>query len=220
MCQTACKYLEAAPSSWFEGGEPTRSWATNANNNRTTTVPAPGAQQTAIGTGYQNSNAIVAQTGNVYATSAAVLARTYRGNGLTDWYLPSKDELEPLYVQRAIIGGISDARNYWSSTESNSVRAWYLYTAYSNQESVSNTALKSDSTLYVRPIRAFGTAPTTISIANVVIPAPVLGETPVNSITSNGQYTTTITWSGSPQPLLQALRTPQQLPLHPLLGTR
>jgi hypothetical protein len=198
MCQTACKYLEAAPSSWFEGGEPTRSWATNANNNRTTTVPAPGAQQTAIGTGYQNSNAIVAQTGNVYATSAAVLARTYRGNGLTDWYLPSKDELEPLYVQRAIIGGISDARNYWSSTESNSVRAWYLYTAYSNQESVSNTALKNDSTLYVRPIRAFGTAPTTISIANVVIPAPVLGETPVNSITSNGQYTTAINWSGSP----------------------
>ena len=109
MCQTACKYLEAAPSSWFEGGEPTRSWATNANNNRATTVPAPGAQQTAIGTGYQNSNAIVAQTGNVYATSAAVVTRTYRGQGLTDWYLPSKDELNQMCKWVRGVAWTSDA---------------------------------------------------------------------------------------------------------------
>ena len=192
MCKTWCKYLEAAPSSWFEGGEPTRSWATDVNNNRATTVPAPGALQTAIGTGYQNSNAIAAQTGNVYATSAAVVTRTYRGQGLTDWYLPSKDELNALYAQKTSVGGLVDG-TYWSSSENSANKA-------SDQMFLNSTQFSSfkGDTAYLRPIRAFGTAPTTISIANVVIPAPVLGATPVNSITSNGQYTTAITWSGSP----------------------
>jgi hypothetical protein len=192
MCKTWCKYLEAAPSSWFEGGEPTRSWATDVNNNRATTVPAPGALQTAIGTGYQNSNAIAAQTGNVYATSAAVVTRTYRGNGLADWYLPSKDELNQLYLQKTAVGGVW-AAVYWSSTESNANAAWTQNFGIGDPAAVSK-----DTNFYVRPVRAFGVAPTTISIANVVIPAPVLGATPVNSITSNGQYTTAITWSGSP----------------------
>ena len=192
MCKTWCKYLEAAPSSWFEGGEPTRSWATDVNNNRATTVPAPGAQQTAIGTGYQNSTAIVAQTGNVYATSAAVVTRTYRGQGLTDWYLPSKDELNVLYAQKTSVGGLVDG-TYWSSSENSANKA-------SDQMFLNSTQFNrfKNDTAYLRPIRAFGTAPTTISIANVVIPAPVLGATPVDSITSNGQYTTAITWSGSP----------------------
>ena len=192
MCKTWCKYLEAAPSSWFEGGEPTRSWATDVNNNRATTVPTPGALQTAIGTGYQNSNAIAAQTGNVYATSAAVVTRTYRGNGLADWYLPSKDELNQLYLQKTAVGGVW-AAVYWSSTESNANAAWTQNFGIGDPAAVSK-----DTNFYVRPVRAFGVAPTTISIANVVIPAPVLGAAPVNSITSNGQFTTAITWSGSP----------------------
>jgi hypothetical protein len=91
-----CYYLEAAPSGWNTGADPSLTWATNVNNNRTTTVPAPGAIQTAIGTGYQNSNAIVAQTGNEAGSSAAVAARAYRGNSLSDWYLPSKDELNQM----------------------------------------------------------------------------------------------------------------------------
>jgi len=39
---------------------------------------------------------------------------------------------------------------------------------------------------------------TTISTANVAITAPVAGAVPVSSTTSNGQYTTAITWSDSP----------------------
>jgi hypothetical protein len=193
MCSTACKYLEAAPTSGAGAWTDTNyAWSGNVN-----TLIGTSAQGTAIGTGYQNTLAIVEQ--NATAGRAGTVSRAYSGpNNKTDWYLPSKEELDQIYVQRAIIGGIPDARDYWSSTESNAVRARYLYTAYSNQQSVSSTALKSDSALFVRPIRAFGTAPTTISIANVVIPAPVLGAAPVNSITSNGQYTTAITWSGSP----------------------
>ena len=39
---------------------------------------------------------------------------------------------------------------------------------------------------------------TTISTADVTIAAPVAGATPVSSTTSNGQYTTSITWSNTP----------------------
>ena len=92
--ELTCKYLEAAPANWLAGttGDPTRSWATVGNQN-TTVVGADGWD---IGMGYKNSLAIVAQTGNVAATSAAVLAREYKGNSKTDWYLPSKNELNQL----------------------------------------------------------------------------------------------------------------------------
>ena len=113
---TTCTYLQAAPSGWNTGADPLLNWATSVNDNQSTRVPAPGALQTAIGTGYQNSDAIVAQTGNVAASSAAVAARAYQGNGLTDWYLPSINELTELYNQRALIAGLQ-AAGYWSSTE-------------------------------------------------------------------------------------------------------
>ena len=96
-----CKYLEAAPANWLTGtiGDPERFWATDTDpgvgkGNQETSVL--GAEGTAIGTGYQNTLDIVAQTGNVAATSAAVLARDYQGNSKTDWYLPSKDELNQM----------------------------------------------------------------------------------------------------------------------------
>jgi hypothetical protein len=41
-------------------------------------------------------------------------------------------------------------------------------------------------------------APSVISIANLPITAPVSGATPLSSLSSNGQYTTAITWNGSP----------------------
>ena len=42
------------------------------------------------------------------------------------------------------------------------------------------------------------TAKTTITTRNVVVTAPALGATPQTSIADNGQYTATVTWSGSP----------------------
>jgi len=144
-----CYYLEAAPSGWNTGADPSLSWATNVNNNRTTTVPAPGAIQTAIGTGYQNSDAIVAQTGNVAASSAAVAARAYRGNGLTDWFLSSKDELNLLYLQRAVVGGLK-GDYYWSSSETDTAGAWVQYFDHGATGSTGKAGI-----WYVRPVRAF-----------------------------------------------------------------
>jgi hypothetical protein len=148
-CNTTCRYLEAAPNTWSGGSsDPTRSWATNINSNQSTAVT--GADGTAIGTGYQNSLDIQTQDGNVAGTSAAVEARAYRGpNNLSDWFLPSKDELAQLYLLRTTVGGFV-AHIYWSSTEGHAGYAWLQYF---------NNGLQSNDdkngTRYVRPVRAF-----------------------------------------------------------------
>ncbi len=176
-----CYYLEAAPSGWNTGNDPILSWATDTpvmpgvpTQNRLTTVPAPGARETAIGTGYQNSDAIVAQTGNVVASSAAVAARAYRGNGLTDWLLPSKDELNQMCKwQRGISGvalttlttvcgggtintGIGAAgfveAFYWSSSESIADQA---HMQVFDNSGFQSSAGGKNNTYRVRPVRAF-----------------------------------------------------------------
>ena len=37
-------------------------------------------------------------------------------NGKDDWFLPSKDELNELFLERVSVGGFS-TDNYWSSSE-------------------------------------------------------------------------------------------------------
>ena len=46
--------------------------------------------------------------------------------GYDDWYLPSKNELNAMYINKAEIGGFSST-GYWSSTEYSSSDAWYQY---------------------------------------------------------------------------------------------
>lgn len=89
-----------------------------------------GATATALKTGEANTSLIISTQGaGVYAASAT---RT----GIFDWDLPSKDELNELYVNLTAInagisnnGGttiISDAF-YWSSTEFALTNAWAQY---------------------------------------------------------------------------------------------
>ena len=144
-CGSSCHYLEAAPANWHSGGERGITWSTGSNQSAMT-----GALGTVIGTGYQNSLDIVAQTGNLAASSAAVAARAYTGGSKNDWFLPSKDELAQLYAQKTIVGGfVGDG--YWSSTEFDSTDAWYQLSSGVFQ---SNYGDKGD-TGYVRPVRAF-----------------------------------------------------------------
>jgi len=70
-------------------------------------------------------------------------------NGYSDWFLPSKDELNLLYGQKAVVGGF-DSGVYWSSTEYNSDNVLSQYFANGNQ-GVGNKYGAG----YVRAVRAF-----------------------------------------------------------------
>ena len=106
-----------------------------------------GADGTAIGTG--NQNTIDIMNGCSTAGIAARLCGDLVLGGYSDWYLPSKDELNKLYLNRVAIGGFT-SNDYYSSTEFGSYAAWYFYfgdgSAYNDG--------KSDA-YYVRAVRAF-----------------------------------------------------------------
>ena len=89
-----------------------------------------GADRTAIGTG--NQNTIDIMNGCSTAGIAARLCGDLVMGGYSDWYLPSKDELNKLYINRFAIGGF-DNGHYWSSTEVDSNGAWTRYFGNGNQ---------------------------------------------------------------------------------------
>ena len=78
---------------------------------------------TAIGTGSANTNAIIAQNG-AGTGYAAGMARACTDGGYSDWFLPSKDELNKLCLNGAAIGGIGSSSWYWSSSEHPDNGAW------------------------------------------------------------------------------------------------
>lgn len=73
------------------------------------------ATSTALGTGQANTNAIVSGCGT--AATGAKVCNDLVLNGYSDWFLPSREELNKLYINRSIIGGFSNSGYYWSSTE-------------------------------------------------------------------------------------------------------
>ena len=107
-----------------------------------------GADGFAIGTGNQNTIDIMA--GCLTAGIAARLCGDLVLGGYSDWYLPSKDELNKLYAMKMLgFGGFANS-NYWSSTEYNNLTAWrqYFGDGYQSYNTKGNT-------FYVRAIRAF-----------------------------------------------------------------
>ena len=81
-----------------------------------------GASGTARGTGASNTAAIIAALGNK-GNYAALLCSRYKVGAYTEWYLPSKVELNLMYAKKAIIGNFG-ASNYWSSSEVSKGKAW------------------------------------------------------------------------------------------------
>ena len=106
-----------------------------------------GAKGTAVGTGAANTAAIVADCSE--ANTAAKIADAYALNGYTDWYLPSKDELNLLYQQKTVVGGFAKG-DYWSSSEDSSSNAWLQYFSDGYQDYYDKYL-----TLPVRAVRAF-----------------------------------------------------------------
>jgi hypothetical protein len=117
-----------------------------------------GATGTAIGTGATNTTTIISEQGPTETSYAAGLARAYTGGGHTDWFLPSKDELNKMYLKRgdinttAVANGGSDfsTNHYWSSTEFVNTVAWGQYFANGSQ-----FYYFKDYSFHVRAVRAF-----------------------------------------------------------------
>jgi len=57
---------------------------------------------------------------------AKKICKEHRGGGYSDWHLPSKDELNKLFLKKNKIGGFSN-NYYWSSTELNNYAAWFQF---------------------------------------------------------------------------------------------
>jgi hypothetical protein len=107
-----------------------------------------GASGTAIGTGNSNTNTIVNVYGN--GTYAAKLCFDLVLNGYSDWYLPSRNEMSKMILNKNAIGGFSSA-NYWSSSEFDSLNAYYSNFTSNN----SNLVGAKNTVANVRAVRSF-----------------------------------------------------------------
>ncbi|MCL2805493.1 MAG: hypothetical protein FWD26_06110 [Treponema sp.] len=140
-------YLEAAPANmptnlrWS-----TLSWAefTASGNDVSLWIDIPGTE-TAIGTGRKNTALILALDPTA---TAALACDNYSIEDFNDWFLPSKDELNQLYLRRDDFG-LSSGR-FWSSSQSSLDSAWFHFFLDGNQ----NTNYKGLDFI-VRSVRAF-----------------------------------------------------------------
>ena len=105
-----------------------------------------GADGTAIGTGNQNTIDIMA--GCATAGIAARICGDLVEGGYSDWYLPSKDELNQLYINKTAIGGFRTSY-YWSSSEYGAYHAWLQ--GFANYQGIYSKFYP----YYVRAVRAF-----------------------------------------------------------------
>jgi hypothetical protein len=114
---------------------------------------------TAVGTGRANTQRIVPVLEQAGEDGAALLCASIDINGHTGWFLPSKDELNLMYVNLKAkgLGGFGNGQ-YWSSSQAeNSVwvrGARQAWTQKFSDGSQDNGSVKN-STLLIRSIRQF-----------------------------------------------------------------
>ena len=111
--------------------------------------------ETGIGTGMANSERIV----NHYRSRglpdeyAAAYARGYRGGGYDDWYLPSRDELNLLFINRKAIGHLVES--YWTSSQYIPPEAWQQSFTEGQYLGRQGTSGKNSMSSKVRAVRTF-----------------------------------------------------------------
>ena len=140
---------EMAPKTWSGGAsDPTIAWCDN------TTTSITGAAGTDIGDGSANTTDMQAAC----TSGAAIDVGTYAGGGQTDWFLPSKGELNAMngykgsIVDTTTYGFEGTGTDYWTSSQSAADGAWsQTFFGSSSDQSGVNKALAQ----HVRPVRAF-----------------------------------------------------------------
>jgi hypothetical protein len=111
------------------------------------TNPVTNAVRNGIHGGISNTERIIINQGA--GSYAAQLCANYIGGDYADWYLPSKHELNLLYLQKTVVGGFT-SYFYWSSTEVSYSGAWTQ-----NFNGGGQVNLGKVNAYYVRAIRAF-----------------------------------------------------------------
>ena len=112
----------------------------------------PGAAGILIGTGNQNTIEIVSFFSSNSCSNAEVAASRCWDlvqGGYSDWYLPSKDEMYKLYLNRASITGFS-SNAYWTSSEYSDTHAWFQDVSDGGQSPIYKV-----NPFYIRPVRSF-----------------------------------------------------------------
>ena len=162
------RYLEAAPSDIvLDGSDYTHIFGYHRPDGAGAVLVGTG---TGIGSGKTNTEALVSAMGNnAYITFtlensnttdqyAAKLCSdhvvTNDGEVYDDWFLPSRDELNLMYVNLYLneSGGFPVNNNYYWSSSEDSAHLAYLHYFDSNDRSAYN---RNYSVAKVRPIRAF-----------------------------------------------------------------
>lgn len=117
-----------------------------ANN----TTDGPNSTETGYGTGSYNTNSIV--WSQSYGDYAAKYCKDLELNGYDDWFLPSKDELNLLFINKDAIGGFNteDYIFYWTSSVRNRSEAWVQSFSWGYQKYETRTTGGR-----VRPVRYF-----------------------------------------------------------------
>lgn len=106
-----------------------------------------GANDSIVGAGQSNTTAIV--NGCTTAGIAAQKCDALVLNGYSDWFLPSKFELNLMYLNKTAIGGFT-SYGYWSSTQRGSGTAWVQYFSDGSKATVNK-----DDAYHARAIRDF-----------------------------------------------------------------
>jgi hypothetical protein len=148
---TSWRYLECAPADL--GTE--IPWGPND----TTTV----STGSGVGTGASNTSAIIAAYGAAAISDincAAKACADYSRNGYSDWFLPSKEELDQLYNNMVLQGlgsfVTTSGSFYWSSSQYSNTYSWAcLLCENSGQRWFITGPMHSSTTYHVRAIREF-----------------------------------------------------------------
>ena len=119
--------------------ETTKQWKTTTTSTTGTTSDTDGLA---------NTNAM----NNTTHPAAYYCATTMDGvGGVSDWYLPAKDELNMVYASGGVVGGFRRSF-HWSSTESSDTISWSQNFSGGTQLNTNYDSLKSTPN-YVRPVR-------------------------------------------------------------------